>query len=250
MNDLLRVKDLRKVYETNDKHLDLFKDLSFTMGDREFVSIIGPSGCGKSTLLRLIAGLDQPTSGSIVFEGKKVVDENLGISMVFQSFGLFPWLNVIDNIAIGLEAKGMGKEERYEIAKKYIEKVGLDGYEETYPSELSGGMKQRVGVARALAVQPTLLCMDEPFSALDPLTAENLREEVLLLWEDQEFPPDSVLMVTHNVEEAVYMSTRILVLSEKPARLIKDVKISLDRPRNKKSEEFQEYTDLIYSCLT
>ncbi|VVB70812.1 Trehalose/maltose import ATP-binding protein MalK [uncultured archaeon] len=250
MSDLLVVKDLRKVYETNDRQLELFKDLSFTMEDREFVSIIGPSGCGKSTLLRLIAGLDKPTSGSIVFQGQKVINENLGISMVFQSFGLFPWLNVIDNVAIGLEAKGMNKKDRYEIAKKYIEKVGLDGYEETYPSELSGGMKQRVGVARALAVTPTLLCMDEPFSALDALTAENLREEVLLLWEDKEFPPDSVLMVTHNVEEAVYMSTRILVLSEKPAKLIKDVKISLDRPRNKKSEEFQEYTDLIYSCLT
>lgn len=250
MKELLFVKDIKKKYDVNGKEINVFKDLSFTLMDGEFVSIVGPSGCGKSTILRIVAGLEKPSSGSVIFEGKPVRGKNREISMVFQNFGLFPWLNVIDNIAIGLEAQGMNKEERYCISKKYIEKVGLDGYEETYPSELSGGMKQRVGVARALAVQPILLCMDEPFSALDPLTAENLREEVLLLWEDKEFPPDSVLMITHNIEEAVYMSDRVLVLSEKPARLIKDVPIKLDRPRNKKSEEFQEYTDAIYSLLT
>jgi NitT/TauT family transport system ATP-binding protein len=171
------------------------------------------------------------------------------IAIIFQSFALLPWLTVLDNISLGLEAKNIPREERVKIAGRYIDVVGLDGFEDAYPRELSRGMKQRVGIARALTVEPELLCMDEPFSALDAFTAQNLREELLDLWLDVSLPVKSILMVTHGIEEAVFMADRVIVLSKRPARVLADVKIGLPRPRNMKDEAFAEVTDKIYSLL-
>jgi NitT/TauT family transport system ATP-binding protein len=169
--------------------------------------------------------------------------------MVFQSFALLPWLTVVENVAIGLEARNMPKKERTGIAKKYIDIVGLSGFEDAYPKELSGGMKQRVGIARSLAVEPDLLCMDEPFSALDVLTAQGLRDEVLTLWQNNELPPSAVLMVTHNLEEAVYMADRILVISPRPGRIISELSVDMPRPRDRKSPEFLDWVDQVFSKI-
>src|ERR1051326_7398002 len=192
------------------------------MQRNEFVALVGPSGCGKSTLLRLMSGLDRPTRGEVLYEGKPIRADNPKVTMVFQSFALLPWLDVLDNVAFGLEAQGYEKKVRHAKVQELVDIVGLAGFENAYPRELSGGMKQRVGLARALATDPILLCMDEPFSSLDPLTTETLREEVLRLWSDPDLPPEAVCMVTHNVEEAVYMADRIIVLSHRPGTILAD----------------------------
>ena len=216
------------------------------MEDNDFVCIVGPSGCGKSTLLRIIVGLEKPTSGEVIFKGK---NSNPKVAMVFQNFALFPWLSVKENIELVLESLHQQEKEREAIACKYIKAVGLDGFERAYPGELSGGMKQRVGFARALAVEPVLLCMDEPFSSLDALTAQNLKDELLLLWGDPNMPPDAVIMVTHNVEEAVYLANRIIILSQRPGKIIADLRIELERPRNRKDPEFYRWVDKVYSLI-
>ncbi|WP_406677749.1 ABC transporter ATP-binding protein [Moorella sp. ACPs] len=246
---LLEVSHVFKTYTDANRSLTVLDDISFTINKGEFVCLVGPSGSGKSTLLRMIVGLDRPSRGQIFYRGQEVNGVMDKMAMVFQSFALLPWLTVMGNVALGLEAKGIPRPEREAIASKYIDKVGLDGFEDAYPRELSGGMKQRVGIARALTMEPELLCMDEPFSALDAFTAQNLREELLDLWLDVTLPVKSVLMVTHGIEEAVFMADRVIVLSKRPARILADVRIDLPRPRNMKDEAFARVTDKIYSLL-
>jgi len=211
---------------------------------------VGPSGCGKSTLLRLIHGLDRPSKGRVLFKGAEVTDVSHQMAMVFQSFALYPWLNVFENVTLGLEARGMSREEIRGVAEKYISVMGLGGFEEAYPRELSGGMRQRVGLARALIVDPTVLLMDEPFSSLDPLTAESLREEVLQLWREPTLPPDAVMLVTHNIEEALLMANRLIIISNRPGTVLAGVPVKLPRPRDRKSDAFYEMVDYVYSLIT
>lgn len=246
---LLEIKNIFKTYADASRSLTVLNDVSFHVAKGEFVCLVGPSGSGKSTLIRMITGLDRPTQGEILYYGQRVNGITDKVAMVFQSYALFPWLTVLENVAIGLEAKGVSRSEREAAAGKYIDKVGLDGFEEAYPRELSGGMKQRVGLARALTMEPELLCMDEPFSSLDAFTAQNLREEILDLWLDHSLPVKSVLMVTHGIEEAVFMADRIVVLSKRPAAVLDIVKVDLPRPRNMKDESFARVTDQIYSLL-
>ncbi len=246
---ILQVDRVSRSYFENGKEFQVLKDISFDLHERDFVCIVGPSGCGKSTLLREIVGLDKPTSGQILFQGHPVKPEDPKMSMVFQSFALFPWLTITQNVELGLEAHGVAPEERKVKAKKYIDAVGLAGFENAFPRELSGGMKQRVGLARALAMDPILLCMDEPFSALDALTAQNLRDEILQLWTNPELPPSAVLMVTHSIDEAVYLADRIVALSARPGKIVKIETIDLPRPRNRKEPEFYGWVDEIYSLI-
>lgn len=246
---ILQVSHVSRSYFENGKEFKVLENISFEVRERDFVCIVGPSGCGKSTLLREIVGLDRPTSGQIFFQGQPVKSEDPRISMVFQSFALFPWLTVTQNVELGLEAHKVPPEERKNKARKYIEAVGLAGFENAYPRELSGGMKQRVGLARALAMDPILLCMDEPFSALDALTAQNLRDEILQLWSNPDLPPSAVLMITHSIDEAVYLADRVVVLSSRPGHVVKMEEIDLPRPRNRKEPEFYGWVDEIYSLI-
>ncbi len=245
---LLRASNLSKVLSVNGNPFPILEGITFDVNDNEFVCIVGPSGSGKSTLLRMVAGLEKPTGGKISFTAKNG-SRDVVVSMVFQSFALFPWLTVMENVCVGLEAKNVPREERMKRASSYIDIVGLNGFEDAYPKELSGGMKQRVGIARSLAVGPDLLCMDEPFSALDVLTAQGLRDEVLTLWHQDELPPSAVLMVTHNLEEAVYMADRVIIISQRPGRMISDMTIELPRPRDRKSPEFMDWVDQVFSKI-
>ena len=218
--------------------------------DGEFVALLGPSGSGKSTLLRIITGLAELSGGEVRYRGTLVQGPCRQSAMVFQTFALYPWLTVIENVEIGLKAAGLPKRVRRDKAARLIDLVGLDGFEDAYPRELSGGMRQRVGFARALAVEPELLCMDEPFSALDVLTAENLRSELLDLWVERKIPTRSILMVTHGVEEAVFMADRITVLSRNPAHLVADLAVRLPRPRNRKDPSFLALVDRVYKIVS
>jgi NitT/TauT family transport system ATP-binding protein len=247
---IIEVVDVDKSYPSRHGTISIMNNVSFNVADNDFLAIVGPSGCGKSTLLRLIMGLDRPTAGTIRFRGKPVDRVIPQMAMVFQSFALYPWLTVHDNVAIGLEARGLDPAKIEARVDRYITATGLVGFEEAYPRELSGGMRQRVGLARALAVEPTALLMDEPFSSLDPLTAESLREEVRQLWQDSQLPPDAVVLVTHNIEEAVQMADRIIVLSRRPSRVLAGVIVNLPRPRDRKSQAFYELTDYVYSLIT
>lgn len=245
----LEVRDVSRSYSENGKQFKVLENIRFELTERDYTCIVGPSGSGKSTLLRIIVGLDKPTTGQVLFEGKPIAAENPQVGMVFQSFALFPWLTVEQNVEIGLEATRVPPDKRRATAKRFIEAVGLTGFENAFPRELSGGMKQRVGIARALALEPLLLCMDEPFSSLDALTAQNLRDEILQLWSDPSMPPKAVLMVTHNIEEAVYLADRIIVLSTRPGRILAELEIDLPRPRNRKEPEFYGWVDEIYALI-
>jgi NitT/TauT family transport system ATP-binding protein len=246
---LVEIKNVSKVYESDSNRILALENINFSVEDNDFICIVGPSGCGKSTLLRIIVGLEKPTSGEVFFKGEVISPDNPKVAMVFQNFALFPWLTVKENIELVLEPMNIGEKEVDKTACKYVRAVGLDGFEKVYPRELSGGMKQRVGFARALAVEPVLLCMDEPFSSLDALTSQNLKDELLMLWADRNMPPDAVIMVTHNVEEAVYMANRIIILSPRPGKIIADLKIDLERPRNRKDPEFYRWVDKVYSLI-
>ncbi|PYQ10968.1 MAG: nitrate/sulfonate/bicarbonate ABC transporter ATP-binding protein [Acidobacteria bacterium] len=247
--ELVRLEQVSKAYPQPQGTITVIEGIDLSIQPKEFVALVGPSGCGKSTLLRIINGLMPPTSGRVLYRGKPLTGVNLNCAMVFQSFALLPWLTVRENVELGLEARGMEPEQRVKKANFFIDKVGLDGYEEAYPRELSGGMKQRVGLARALAVEPELLLMDEPFSALDALTSVALREELLDLWRDPEIALRTILLVTHLIEEAVELADRVIVLSNRPARILKDLVVPLQRPRNKKSEEFGQIVDEIFSLI-
>jgi NitT/TauT family transport system ATP-binding protein len=246
---ILRVEHIAKSFIEGGRTYQVIKDIDFDVYEKEFVSILGPSDAGKSTLLRIIIGLEKPTQGTVYFRGEPIEGLNRNMALVFQSFALIPWLTVLENIMLGLEARGLPKKEAQRIADRYIDKMGLEGFEEAYPRELSRGMKQRVGLARALALEPELLLMDEPFSNLDVLSARNLQEEILDLWLDGSTPLKSILMVTNSIEEAVYMSDRIILVSERPGRTEGQVRIALPRPRRLKDKELQSYVDEIYARL-
>lgn len=246
---ILELKDVSKAFLEDGRQFRILETIRFDVTERDFVCIVGPSGCGKSTLLRIVVGLDRPTSGEVSFEGESVSAANPKVAMVFQSFALFPWLTVQQNAELGMEAYRVPPEVRRKTAKKYIDAVGLSGFENAFPRELSGGMRQRVGLARALCMEPVLLCMDEPFSSLDALTAQNLRDEILQLWSNPALPPKAVLMVTHGIEEAVYLADRVIVISARPGRVVADVEIDLPRPRNRKEPEFYGWVDEIYSMI-
>ncbi len=248
---LVSVHDVRHLYHRGGAaDLLVLDDVRLTLRDNEIVALLGRSGCGKSTLLRIIAGLMPPTSGEVAIAGAPVKGPASEVAMVFQSFALFPWLTVLENVEIGLEALGVPAEERRKRAVGAIDLIGLDGYEIAYPKELSGGMRQRVGLARALVVHPKVLLMDEPFSALDVLTAETLRTDLLDLWCEGRMPIESVLIVTHNIEEAVLMCDRILLFSSNPGRILAEIKVALPRPRNRLDPAFRQLVDDIYARMT
>ena len=223
-------------------------DLAISSG--EIVALLGPSGSGKSTLLRILTGLAKPSSGEVLWHGRPLQGPCANVAIVFQSFALFPWLTVLDNVQAPLLARGVPLAERMKRSLRILDAVGLDGFEGAFPKELSGGMKQRVGFARALVVEPEVLFMDEPFSALDVLTAENLRKELLELWEDRKMPTRAVFIVTHNIEEAVTLADRVIVLGKNPGRIRADFKVVVPRPREHKDSRFLHTVDYIYRILT
>lgn len=227
----LEVKDLTKTFATDKSRISVLDDVSFSVGNDEFICLVGPSGCGKSTLLRIIAGLEKADLGSVLFHGEPITKPNPKIAVVFQLFGLLPWKTALENIELPLEVLGLKKTDRKHIAREYLKMVKLEGFENTYPHDLSGGMKQRVGIARALALKPEVLLMDEPFSSLDELTAKSLRKLVLDIWRDPALPTHAFIMVSHNVEEAVFMADKVIVMSPRPGKIIGEVKIDIPRPR-------------------
>src|SRR5579872_5283900 len=246
--------DMRSVCRSFPKgsgeELLVLEKVDLTIHSGEIVGLLGRSGSGKSTLLRIIAGLISPSSGDAKCRGETIAGPPNGVSMVFQSFALFPWLTVLQNVELGLEALGIESTERRTRALAAIDLIGLDGFESAYPKELSGGMRQRVGFARALVVHPDLLLMDEPFSALDVLTAETLRTDLIDLWIEGRLPIKSVLMVTHNIEEAVLMCDRILVFSSNPGRVAAEIKVDFPHPRNRLDPAFRQLVDSIYARMT
>ncbi|HVZ02769.1 MAG TPA: nitrate/sulfonate/bicarbonate ABC transporter ATP-binding protein [Dongiaceae bacterium] len=230
--------------------LVVLESVDLTLREGELVGLLGRSGSGKSTLLRLIAGLSKPNGGSVEYLGKTVEGPPPGIAMVFQSFALFPWLTVLDNVEVGLEAMGVAPAEMRSRALRAIDMIGLDGYESAFPRELSGGMRQRVGFARAVVTHPNILLMDEPFSALDVLTAETLRTDFLDLWSEGQLPIKAVILVTHNIEEAVQMCDRILLFASNPGRIMLELKIDLPHPRNRQDPAFRALVERIYVAMT
>src|SRR5580693_7518956 len=233
---IIEARQLEKFYAQPDgSRVQVISPTDLAVYPGKIVALLGPSGCGKSTLLRMLTGLSPSSAGDVFWHGQPVRDESPNVSIVFQSFALFPWLTVLENVEAPLEARGMLPIERHKRALRIIDAVGLDGFESAYPKELSGGMKQRVGIARALVVEPEVLFMDEPFSALDVLTAENLRRELLELWLEKKIPTRAIFIVTHNIEEAVLLADRIIVLGRGPATIRADFDVPLVQPRERKS---------------
>jgi NitT/TauT family transport system ATP-binding protein len=248
---LLGVHAVRRSFPRSDGgELLVLDGVEFSVAEGEVVGLLGRSGSGKSTLLRLIAGLASPTSGRIDYLGRPVSGPAAGIAMVFQSFALFPWLTVLENVQIGLEALRLPEADVRRRALAAIDLIGLDGFESAYPRELSGGMRQRVGFARALVVHPNLLLMDEPFSALDVLTAETLRTDFLDLWQEGQLPIKAVILVTHNIEEAVLMCDRVLLFSTNPGRIVSEIPVELPHPRDRVDPSFRELVERIYVAMT
>ncbi|MFF0964742.1 ABC transporter ATP-binding protein [Streptomyces sp. NPDC003703] len=248
---LLETAGLTKSYAGADGELPVLSGIDLQVRAGEVVALLGKSGSGKSTLLRCLAGLLPASSGTVTYKNTPLTGANPGTAMVFQTFALLPWLTVQQNVELGLEAKGVGAAERAEAARQAIDLIGLDGFESAYPKELSGGMRQRVGFARALVVEPDVLMMDEPFSALDVLTAENLRGELMELWESGQFPTRAIVLVTHNIEEAVLMADRIVVLGSRPYGTIREVfEVGLDRPRDRNAAAFEDLIDRVYRTMT
>lgn len=246
---LVELEHVSQVYATGRKRFYAVQDINLSISEGEFVCLLGPSGCGKSTLLRLITGLQRPTEGVIRYRGEELKGVNPHASIVFQTFALFPWLSVQENVEVALKARGIPPKIRTARALDLLDRVGLDGFENAYPRELSGGMRQKVGFARAMAVEPELLCLDEPFSALDVLSSEALRGELLELWLDGKIPTKTILMVTHNIEEAAEMSDRLVIMGTSPGRVIAEVNVDLPHPRHRKSPQFLRLIDQIYAIL-
>jgi len=242
---------VEKFYPQPDsKRIQVIAPVDLSIEPGVIIALLGPSGSGKSTLLRILSGLSKPSSGELFWHGKPLATQTQNVAIVFQSFALFPWLTVLENVEAPLEARGVGDVERRKRALKTLDTVGLDGFETAYPKELSGGMKQRVGFARALVVEPEVLFMDEPFSALDVLTAENLRNELLELWINKKMPTSAIFIVTHNIEEAVLLADRIIVLGKNPARIRSDFEVGLPHWRDRKEQRFVELVDHIYKVMT
>jgi len=251
MSELLTLTGIGRTFNIKGSaNTAVLENVNFAVKEGEFLAILGPSGSGKSTLLRIIAGLIPASSGTVAYLGKPITGVNPGVAMVFQSFALFPWLTVLQNVMLGLEGKDVTKEEKEKKSLKILDIVGLDGFESAFPKELSGGMRQRVGIGRALVSEPDILLMDEAFSALDVLTAENLRRDLLELWLEKQIPTKAIILVTHGIEEAVYMADRAIILSTRPATVMENMLIPLPRWRDKKSPEFLSYVDQIYSFMT
>ncbi len=248
---IIRAQAVEKFYTQPDGgRIEVIAPVDLDVDPGKIIALLGPSGCGKSTLLRILTGLSQPSSGEVLWHGKPITSQNAGVAIVFQSFALFPWLTVLDNVEAPLEARGVPAVERHKRALRILDTVGLDGFETAYPKELSGGMKQRVGFARALVVEPEVLFMDEPFSALDVLTAENLRNELLELWLSKKMPTSAIFIVTHNIEEAILLADRVIVLGRNPARVRADFAVELPQPRERKSRRFVELVDYVYKVMT
>jgi NitT/TauT family transport system ATP-binding protein len=248
---LLQCTEVRKAFPKPDgAELLVLEGMNLELREGQIVGLLGRSGSGKSTLLRLIAGLSEPTAGHLRYLGQPISGPAPGIAMVFQSFALFPWLSVFENVALGLEAQRMPRAEIRKRSLAAIDLIGLDGFESAYPRELSGGMRQRVGFARALVTHPNILLMDEPFSALDVLTAETLRTDFLDLWSEGRMPIRGVILVTHNIEEAVLMCDRILVFGSNPGRILSEIKVTLPQPRNRLDPSFRELVEKIYVEMT
>ncbi len=248
---IIRAQKIEKYYaQPSENHIQVIAPTDLAINRGDIVALLGPSGSGKSTLLRMLAGLSAPSGGEVLWHGKPIRSQDINVSIVFQSFALFPWLTVLENVEAPLQARGMHAEERRERALAILDTVGLDGFQSAYPKELSGGMRQRVGFARALVVEPEVLFMDEPFSALDVLTAENLRSELLELWAKKTIPTQAVFIVTHNIEEAVLLADRIIVLGRNPGHVRTDFRVTLAHPRDRKSGPFTQLVDYIYKVLT
>ncbi|OGV27617.1 MAG: nitrate ABC transporter ATP-binding protein [Legionellales bacterium RIFCSPHIGHO2_12_FULL_37_14] len=251
MGQIISVEHCYKSFRKGfNQDLLVLEDVNFSLNQGEIVALLGKSGSGKSTLLRILAGLIAPNSGTIIYRNEKVTKPIQGISMVFQSFALMPWLTVLENVEIGLEAQGINKEERKKRAIQAIDTIGLDGFESAYPKELSGGMRQRVGFARALVVNPDVLLMDEPFSALDVLTAENLKSDLLDLWQAQKTNIHAILLVTHNIEEAVQLANRIVIFGNDPGYVRAEIPVPFQYPRQTASSDFRLLVDHIYTLMT
>jgi NitT/TauT family transport system ATP-binding protein len=247
VDHLVVLKNIVKEYGDRGKRVRVLDGINLEIRS-EILAILGPSGCGKSTLLRIIAGIEKPSSGEIIYRTSN--RDRPPIGFVFQSPSLLPWLTVLENVALPLRARGVPEKEAEETARKYLSLVGLQEFENFYPEELSGGMKQRVNLARALGIEPEILLMDEPFSHLDPLTAENLRAELLDIWLSSLAPVKAIVLVTHDVVEAVYMADRIAILTPRPARVASIINIDISRPRNRLSQEFTKIVDLVYEYVS
>src|SRR5262252_7474284 len=248
---IIEARQLEKHYPQPDgSRIQVIAPINLAVYPGQIIALLGASGCGKSTLMRMLTGLSPSTGGSVYWHGQPVNGKFPNVSIVFQSFALFPWLTVIENVEAPLEARGMAPIERHKRALRIIDAVGLDGFESAYPKELSGGMKQRVGVARALVVEPEVLFMDEPFSALDVLTAETLRGELMELWLGKKIPTRAIFIVTHNIEESVILADRIIVLGRNPAHIHAEFNVNMPHPRDHKDPKFTELVDLIYKALT
>lgn len=246
---LLELKNVSRRYGTPPKQFTAVSDVNLSIQPGEFVCLLGPSGCGKSTLLRMITGLNPVSAGEVLYKGRPLSGVNPHATIVFQTFALYPWLTVQQNVEVALKARGMLEVQRHRTATQLLDKVGLDGFEGAYPRELSGGMRQKVGFARAMAVEPQLFCLDEPFSALDVLSAEALRGELLELWTTKSIPTEAVLMVTHNIEEAVLLADRIIVMEKDPGRVVAEINVTLPHPRNRKDTAFQALVDKVYALV-
>jgi NitT/TauT family transport system ATP-binding protein len=248
---IIRAEKVEKYYaQPSENRIQVISATDLSVVPGEILALLGPSGSGKSTMLRMLTGLSTPSAGQVYWHEKPIAGAEINVSIVFQSFALFPWLTVLENVEAPLQARGVTPEERRARSMKMLDTVGLDGFEGAYPKELSGGMRQRVGFARALVVEPEVLFMDEPFSALDVLTAENLRSELLELWANKTMPTKAVFLVTHNIEEAVLLADRIIVLGRNPGHIRTDFKVQLPQPRDRKSEAFTNLVDYIYKVLT
>lgn len=246
MSEILQIKNVRKWFNSREKRLQVIDNISFNVREGEFISILGPSGCGKTTLLRIIAGLEKQDEGEVLIRGKPIKGPGQDRAMVFQDYALFPWRNVLGNVLFGLEIRNVPKKEALERAYKFIKLVGLEGFESSYPHELSGGMRQRVALARALVCEPEILLMDEPLSALDAQTRNVMQAELVRIWNETR---KTIIYVTHNIEEAVYMADRIAVLSKRPARLLDLVEVNLHRPRDRFSKEFIDLRARIFRLI-
>src|ERR1700712_2343864 len=250
-NAIIRAERVEKYYaQPSENRIQVISPTDLSIVPGEIVALLGPSGSGKSTLLRMLTGLSLPSAGEVYWHDRPIASADVNVSIVFQSFALFPWLNVLENVEAPLKARGMDAAERRKRGMKILDTVGLDGFQAAYPKELSGGMRQRVGFARALVVEPEVLFMDEPFSALDVLTAENLRSELLELWQKKTIPTQAIFIVTHNIEEAVLLADRIIVLGRNPGHVRTDFKVALAHPRERKAAAFTQLVDYIYKVLT